>query len=615
MKSRQEPEGNNSALVGAFRLHCAPAGIILPSSVTEERYRHNEVVREASLLVLEDLTRKAAPKLHQIQRLGDLVVIGSASIMRVLGPAALSGGLEATARLVADLIPERPDLAFRFVAVDLRRMQGILAVDLLNTLPWYWRCGDGLFTLTTSPRSASASSQPSSAFLASYLTARYNYTYGHRQAPFQGVHSTLPGEVMSFSPEDGVRQLTQVRPSALGNPGLISEDAAGVALTRDFVLQSAMAIAESKGNREVAVLLSGGLDSGVALASLRTVGEKPVGVSATFDVASHLDESAAAMTVATSLGCEFHAVAVEEKDFADALAGAYRMHEFPLATSACLAFGVLLERLSEKAPMSLVSGGTADDIFAGNYVSYLYALADLFVSNSTYFDAEMNSWTDLHSTVEFPKNLDVFLRFVAANVNVESLGVISPAIELPFAQFVRPETALLAATGFSRPVLRGSSYLAAAQEYGVIYSAKPPGLIPGMEFFQATGLGSTDLFVTRNLIMLGWSLDNRLKVRHGLNKWVLRMAFADVLPRSTAFASNKTGFDVPVQAWLARRGPLWELYNDVLRSEWPAILEEFVDRSTVLKHWTARHEPERPLMFWWQLVNAVLWLSHTATKE
>jgi asparagine synthase (glutamine-hydrolysing) len=50
-----------------------------------------------------------------------------------------------------------------------------------------------------------------------------------------------------------------------------------------------------------------------------------------------------------------------------------------------------------------------------------------------------------------------------------------------------------------------------------------------------------------------FNLPDRLKVRRGTGKWLLRKWLADRLPVAQPFA-RKQGFTVPIGAWIARQG-------------------------------------------------------------
>jgi len=89
-------------------------------------------------------------------------------------------------------------------------------------------------------------------------------------------------------------------------------------------------------------------------------------------------------------------------------------------------------------------------------------------------------------------------------------------------------------------------------------------------------------FLDRELVEYALRLPTRLKIRAGRGKWLLRRAFADVLPSETA-ARGKQGFGLPIGAWL--RTSLRPLLDDVVLSRsaldrgyvMPAAVRSLVD--------------------------------------
>jgi asparagine synthase (glutamine-hydrolysing) len=70
-------------------------------------------------------------------------------------------------------------------------------------------------------------------------------------------------------------------------------------------------------------------------------------------------------------------------------------------------------------------------------------------------------------------------------------------------------------------------------------------------------------FLDRELVEYATRLPPRLKIRGGQGKWLLRQAFADVLPPESA-ARTKQGFGLPIGAWL--RTSLRPLMDDTVLS-------------------------------------------------
>src|SRR5262249_12896116 len=81
---------------------------------------------------------------------------------------------------------------------------------------------------------------------------------------------------------------------------------------------------------------------------------------------------------------------------------------------------------------------------------------------------------------------------------------------------------------------------------------------------MANSLEARSPFLDHEVMELAARLPVNLKLRRGQSKYLLKRAFADLLPREHV-RRRKMGFGVPVGRWL--RGPLRELLCDTLLSE------------------------------------------------
>jgi asparagine synthase (glutamine-hydrolysing) len=110
-------------------------------------------------------------------------------------------------------------------------------------------------------------------------------------------------------------------------------------------------------------------------------------------------------------------------------------------------------------------------------------------------------------------------------------------------------------------------------------------------------------FLDRALVEYAMRLPSRLKIRGGQGKWLLRQAFADVLPQENA-ARTKQGFGLPVGGWL--RTSLRSLLDDAVLS--PRALDrgyvsEPAARALVDEHMRGVDHTHRL----WSLIMLELW--------
>ena len=119
----------------------------------------------------------------------------------------------------------------------------------------------------------------------------------------------------------------------------------------------------------------------------------------------------------------------------------------------------------------------------------------------------------------------------------------------------------------------------------------------------AFGLEGRVPFLDHRVVEFAFSTGAPLRLREGWTKWLLRMAFADVLPTSVIWRKSKVGFGVPGVRWL---GHLIRANPETLGPASPA--GEFLDLdharrlSTGLGRDSSAHAPM------WRCLNVEKWL-------
>jgi asparagine synthase (glutamine-hydrolysing) len=81
---------------------------------------------------------------------------------------------------------------------------------------------------------------------------------------------------------------------------------------------------------------------------------------------------------------------------------------------------------------------------------------------------------------------------------------------------------------------------------------------------MAVGLESRVPLLDHRLVEFAWQLPMHMKIREGRSKWILRQVLGRYVPPAL-FERPKTGFDLPIAQWL--RGPLREWAIDTLAPE------------------------------------------------
>jgi asparagine synthase (glutamine-hydrolysing) len=89
--------------------------------------------------------------------------------------------------------------------------------------------------------------------------------------------------------------------------------------------------------------------------------------------------------------------------------------------------------------------------------------------------------------------------------------------------------------------------------------------------------------IDHRVVEFAWQLPQRMKIRNGESKWILRQVLGRYVPRRLT-DRPKSGFAVPLGAWL--RGPL-RPWAEALLDERRLRAEGFLDPTVVRTHWAA----------------------------
>jgi len=112
-------------------------------------------------------------------------------------------------------------------------------------------------------------------------------------------------------------------------------------------------------------------------------------------------------------------------------------------------------------------------------------------------------------------------------------------------------------------------------------------------------------FLDHRLVELSTQIPDHLKIRRGVQKYALKRAVEDLLPRRVIYR-KKMGFPTPLKAWL--RGPKAAPLFDLLLRRQDGLLMEYLERP-VLEQLVADHRGGRidATERLWRMLNLQLW--------
>lgn len=327
---------------------------------------------------------------------------------------------------------------------------------------------------------------------------------------FTGIRRVLPGETLVI--EGGaVVSSTRRSPVSTASPRLTRE---GEALAAFEAAMTDSVDLHQRADVPYGMFLSGGIDSSVLLALMARLNDRPVlAFTAGFPGTGAHDERAHARVVAHACGAEHVEVEVTEADFWDHLPAIAAAMDDPAADYAIVPTW-LLAREARKSVKVILSGEGGDELFGG-YSRYRGA---------------MRPWPfakPMRRKGTFD-GLDVLRR---APVDWRS-GLALAEVEAKRA---------------------GGSALMRAQRLDMA-DWLPNDLLGKLDrCLMAHGVEGRVPFLDAAVAEVAFRLSDRLKVRGGQGKWLVRHWLSQALPVAQPFAPKK-GFTVPVGEWIAARG-------------------------------------------------------------
>jgi asparagine synthase (glutamine-hydrolysing) len=372
---------------------------------------------------------------------------------------------------------------------------------------------------------------------------------------YSGITRLRPGETLTL--RDGTIASTQTIPAwsqPLSAPA--NEDDALAML--DGVLENSVDL-HQRSDVPYGMFLSGGIDSAAILAMMARLNSSPVlAYTAGFDMAGVADERDAAASLATAVGARHERVAVTEDMVWAHLPEIVGAMDDPVADYAIIPTWFLARRARQDVKV-ILSGEGGDEMFAG-YGRYRAAARPGFLAKQ-----------------------------MRAKGIFDGLDV----LRAPPAGWRDGIAAAEASTG-------AASRLRAAQLTDIADWLPHDLLLKLDRCLMAHGVEGRTPLIDKMVAQFAFSLPDRMLVRNGQGKYILRLWLQKHLPAARPFA-KKQGFDVPVGAWIAGRG---KVLGELVAAS--PIIAELADASRV-RALFARADEKRAGFAAWVLLFTALW--------
>ncbi|MHC1713197.1 MAG: asparagine synthase (glutamine-hydrolyzing) [Solidesulfovibrio sp.] len=321
--------------------------------------------------------------------------------------------------------------------------------------------------------------------------------------------------------------------------------------------------------------LSGGVDSGIVTAVMAGLGSQPVRTFSIGFAEEAYNETPKARAVAERFGTRHTEFIVGFDEARAVMEDVVAATDMPFADPSALASWHLCKLTRQHVTVAL-NGDGGDEMFAGYQRYWLDPLADAYARLPHAVTRKLVPWlaNRLPTRGDVPVEADWragLKRLAQATSLPRAASLIrwgSYFSPWERASLLRPEFARAAGPA-DTVALYEVTYAAARADCpldrGLFAdtSIYLPGdlLVKADRMAMAHGLEGRSPFLDVELATFAARLPARLKLRGRMGKYLLRRAFADVLPKGIADQA-KRGFGLPVAGWF--RGPLREYARDLL---------------------------------------------------
>lgn len=358
----------------------------------------------------------------------------------------------------------------------------------------------------------------------------------------------------------------------------------------------------------VGAFLSGGIDSSTVVALMQEVASRPVQTfTIAFDVAAH-DESAEAEAIASHLGTDHHTIAFSGDDAQGVIPLLPAMFDEPHADPSQLPTYLICHAARQRVTVA-ISGDGGDELFAG-YNRYSHGstlmsrlmrapVAPRRLLGMAMTRVPPSTWDRAQQLVRrgrghrlFGQKAHKFGRLMQEESTAGMYRSLMSAWSQPPVAAVATQTDRMTSI-FTRESLSLLDRMMLTDQ--LVYL--PDDLLAKVDrTSMAVSLEVRVPILDHRVVELSWRLPERMKLREGTGKWILREVLARRVPRPL-FERPKMGFTVPLAEWL--RGPLRSWASDLLSAE-RLGQSQHLDVPRIQRAWNAflRRETDDHLQIW-----------------
>src|ERR1700761_5787749 len=499
---------------------------------------------------------------------------------------------------------------FAYAIWDREKRRLFCVRDRLGIKPFYYFWNGRVFVFASEIKALLAhpavGAELEEQVLPEYLAFGY---VSEERTLFRGIRKLMPGHHLTLD-VSGPEPALQIRqywdpppavPAQAGEAELIAETRQRLEETVRMRLMSDVPLG---------MFLSGGVDSSAIAALTRRLTSGPVKTFSVGYAEEQFSELSYAAQVAAVIGTDHHEIRVGIDDFFNELPRLIYHEDEPITWPSSVSL-YFVSRLAAREVKVVLTGEGSDEIFGG-YERYRWNLINTRAARA-YAVLPVFIRKALSNQLQTSTLLRASLRrklrhsFVGRDASIESLF-----LDNFYGAFSREEQNSLLG---SEPGAVYGNYLRYwnAREQDsllarMLYADQKTYLVELLmkqdQMSMACSIESRVPLLDHKLVEFSTTIPDSLKIRGGTQKYILKRAVEDLLPREIIHR-KKMGFPTPVRQWLLdrRAEPLYEALRD-RRGFIASIVNSSAMDSLISRH-LARQEDATDRL--WRLLNLQVW--------
>ena len=420
-----------------------------------------------------------------------------------------------------------------------------------------------------------------------YISTNYRYIDIDNESYFEGIYQVPKSTVMII---DNRMTKKVVKYWQLKDFNTIKEKET-VERFRELLIDSVRLRLRS--DVDVGCFLSGGMDSTSIVSVAYNVLKTPIktfsGITGekkgVYDESEYIDE------VVKGTEAVHKYIRINSYNIFEILDEMLLFHDEPICTVTWFSLYLIVKEIKKYNVPVVLNGHGGDELLAGYWDHYQYYFYDL-----NYPEDEIKLWHENHKRdlAEIAEYKKLILQLRKGKKEIEKF----PDYSYVFNNEIKNKFNL----NVELSNLNNTTLLTNRLYKELFYETLPASLRAEDRNTMAHSIESRSPFLDYRLVEFCFKLDNKLKIKNGIGKWILREAMKGILPEKVRTRMDKAGFIAPADEWFRtiNKKQIEDMLND-------NILKELFNIGELKKVYNRHLKGENHQMFLWQLINFYIW--------